>query len=526
MKWRFRLLFSLIVALQLSFNTAAIDPLVIKGSKFFNSKTKKQFFFKGVDYQPRSHDSRTNLDPLSEVDACLRDAKILKELNVNSIRVYETDYNLNHDKCMAALEEAGIYVILDIATPLYSINRNTPFWDVSLYDNFKKKVDAFAKYPNVVAFLIGNEITNDRLTTPASAFVKASLRDIKTYIKANNYNVYVGYADNDDEEIRVSLINYFNCGDDPMSRADFYGINTYRWCGPKTTYESSGYAEMSEPLKGYSIPVMITEYGCNTVRPRNFNEVSAVYGENMIGIYSGGFVYEYSQEENDYGIVKITNGKAEKLPDFYELKKMYTIEPSSQTTFDSYNPSLKVSECPQITEFWKVKSKILPPTPSIEYCNCMADTFKCSTSQPSQNGKSLSNSEKSLGKVVDYICGTVPCNDTSTDTLRGIYGPMSFCSPLQKANYIINKKFLAENEGSSACSYNTINTSINKDPKVKELSICNKFSKQIDLKPSLESTPPKNDPPKKKSNSHSTKPGTTLQLALICFVLMFIKYVF
>ncbi|KAJ1937927.1 hypothetical protein GGF37_005009, partial [Kickxella alabastrina] len=30
----------------------AIDPIIIKGSKFFNEKTGEQFYFKGIAYQP------------------------------------------------------------------------------------------------------------------------------------------------------------------------------------------------------------------------------------------------------------------------------------------------------------------------------------------------------------------------------------------------------------------------------------------------------------------------------------------
>ncbi|KAJ1867114.1 hypothetical protein LPJ57_005908, partial [Coemansia sp. RSA 486] len=41
-------------ALGLATRAAAIDPIVIKGSKFFNEKTGDQFFFKGVAYQPRT----------------------------------------------------------------------------------------------------------------------------------------------------------------------------------------------------------------------------------------------------------------------------------------------------------------------------------------------------------------------------------------------------------------------------------------------------------------------------------------
>lgn len=115
---------------------------------------------------------------------------------------------------MKSFEDAGIYLLLDIATPHFSINRKAPEYGVSLYNAYKSTVDAFSKYNNLIAFIAGNEVTNDKTNTPASAFVKASLRDIKTYIKSkSSRQIPVGYASNDDEYIRDAIKDYFNCGD-------------------------------------------------------------------------------------------------------------------------------------------------------------------------------------------------------------------------------------------------------------------------------------------------------------------------
>lgn len=120
----------------------------------------------------------------------------------------------NHDACMKSFEDAGIYLLLDIATPHFSVNRKSPEYGVSLYNAYKSTVDSFSKYNNLIAFIAGNEVTNDKTNTPASAFVKASLRDIKTYIKSKgSRKIPVGYASNDDEYIRDAIKDYFNCGD-------------------------------------------------------------------------------------------------------------------------------------------------------------------------------------------------------------------------------------------------------------------------------------------------------------------------
>lgn len=116
---------------------------------------------------------------------------------------------------MKSFADAGIYVLLDIATPKFSINRKTPEYDNRLYNAYKRTVDAFAGYDNILAFIAGNEVTNDKTNTAASAFVKAAIRDVKKYIKANKKRyIPVGYASNDDADIRDAIKDYFACGDE------------------------------------------------------------------------------------------------------------------------------------------------------------------------------------------------------------------------------------------------------------------------------------------------------------------------
>lgn len=116
---------------------------------------------------------------------------------------------------MKSFEDAGIYLLLDIATPHFSINRKSPEYTVHLYNAYKATVDAFAKYPNLIGFIAGNEVTNDKTNTQASAYVKGALRDIKQYIKnTKSRQIPVGYASNDDEFIRDAIKDYFVCGDE------------------------------------------------------------------------------------------------------------------------------------------------------------------------------------------------------------------------------------------------------------------------------------------------------------------------
>ncbi|KAJ2014197.1 1 3-beta-glucanosyltransferase gel4, partial [Coemansia sp. S85] len=61
-------------------SAAALDPIVIKGSKFFNEKTGEQFFFKGMAYQPRAGFKGETMDPLADTVGCKRDIEVFKDL--------------------------------------------------------------------------------------------------------------------------------------------------------------------------------------------------------------------------------------------------------------------------------------------------------------------------------------------------------------------------------------------------------------------------------------------------------------
>lgn len=181
---------------------------------------------RGIDYQPGG--SSGEIDPLADTAICQRDIAKFKKLGINTIRVYMVDNSKNHDECMNALADAGIYLVLDVNTPKYSINRADPepSYNAQYLQSVFATVDGFAKYTNTLAFFSGNEVIDaNTSTTRAAKYVKAVTRDVKTYIAERGYRkIPVGYSAADVSQNRLQTAHYMNCGNDAMARGDFFAF--------------------------------------------------------------------------------------------------------------------------------------------------------------------------------------------------------------------------------------------------------------------------------------------------------------
>ncbi|KAG5981706.1 hypothetical protein E4U55_002631 [Claviceps digitariae] len=448
-----------LLALAGSAIAADLQPIEVKGSKFFY-KNGTQFFMKGVAYQrevgatggtigERAVGAKNYVDPLADEKACMRDIPLLKELGTNVIRTYAVDPTADHDACMKLLNDAGIYIVSDLSEPDTSINRDTPQWNTELFARYTAVIDSLSQYSNVIGFFAGNEVSNDKNNTQASAFVKAAVRDTKAYIK-NNKNIKrwlgVGYAANDDKNIRGEIAYYFNCHSVSES-IDFWGYNIYSWCG-QSSMQQSGYDEQVQFFSNYSVPVFFAEYGCNNNGAANriFQETGALYSDDMTGVISGGIVYMYYEEANDYGLVKVTGDKATKLKDFDALKKQVLKADPKTINSDDYKPSGQLSTCPPLTDNWRANSA-LPPTPDQKLCDCMTKSRSCVP----KSGLS----PKKYGDIFSFICTKSPesCAGINANATSGVYGAYSMCDAQAKLTYVLDTYYNKQKKASTACDF-------------------------------------------------------------------------
>ncbi|PGH23315.1 hypothetical protein AJ80_02567 [Polytolypa hystricis UAMH7299] len=294
----------LLLPLLLQFrHVFAISKISAVGSKFFDEEGK-QFFVKGIAYQLTPH------DPLVDTEQCKRDASLMKKLGANAIRVYHVDPDGDHVDCMKAFADAGIYLFVDLDDFPTQIEQNHPSWNASQQKAFKATLDEFQRFDNTAGVFVGNEVLTMANGSAAAPYILSAARDIKEYRDSQNYRkIPVGYSAADIADLRPMLQNYLVCRSNETERLDFFALNAYEWCGP-STYKESGYGNLQAEADGYPVPIFFSEVGCNTHRPRDFQDLTAILGPEMSGTWSGAIVYEWIQELNDYGL--ITYGNASK----------------------------------------------------------------------------------------------------------------------------------------------------------------------------------------------------------------------
>jgi hypothetical protein len=89
---------------------------------------------------------------------------------------------------------------------------------------------------------------------------QAVQRDLKNYIaKHATRKIPVGYSAADVREILEDTWAYMQCDhDEDSSSSDFFGLNSYSWCGGDATLQSSGYTDLANMFSKSAIPVFVS----------------------------------------------------------------------------------------------------------------------------------------------------------------------------------------------------------------------------------------------------------------------------
>jgi 1,3-beta-glucanosyltransferase GAS5 len=280
----------------------ALNPVMIKGFKFFDTVTKKELWIQGVDYNPRPNQGlldRDSIDLFTDRyrNVWQRDLPYLKQLGVNAVRLKNLDPSQNHDAFICALDQAGIYAFVEIsslttwnsASDATSTIRNPIIaaapncYPSELKNRGQAILREFTKYSNTLAFFIGHESSHtDYGDDTGSHFggestdlelhapcIKKLLRDMRHYIASCSTirSVPVGLISTISN--LETFMNYFSCqGDtnDPFEEAEWYGINVHLYCDKAVSdlIDGTGLFILKKAFTKYKLPIpaLITEYGC------------------------------------------------------------------------------------------------------------------------------------------------------------------------------------------------------------------------------------------------------------------------
>jgi hypothetical protein len=97
----------------------------------------------------------------------------------------------------------------------------------------------------------------------------------------------------------------------------------------------------------------LSEFGCITNK-RQFNELGSLYSDKMTSVYSGGLVYEYSEEGTGYGLVKISGNSVTETAGFSALANQLS-QNKAPSGDGGYKSDGQPSQCPGESTTWEVK---------------------------------------------------------------------------------------------------------------------------------------------------------------------------
>lgn len=179
-------------------------------------------------------------------------------------------------------------------------------------------------------------------------------------------------ADSDRDENTL----YYNCqmGDDDLDHAEWYGLNTYVYCNANhTSFDKAvGFKKLLQSFDSYnySIPVLLTEFGCLSKSfatidgyqgQRSFNQAKWLGLPDVQKDFAGGFVFEYSIESSNartpfpfkelgpqnYGVGYFSPENCDdvtimcefnRTPSFYNLKKAYASAKALHLSINTFVP--------------------------------------------------------------------------------------------------------------------------------------------------------------------------------------------
>lgn len=108
----------------------------------------------------------------------------------------------------------------------------------------------------------------------------------------------------------------------------------------------------------------LSEWGCIKNRPREFEELSALMSDKMTSVYSGGLMYEYSLEQNEYGIVTLKSDSVDTSSSEYKNFKAALAKFPTPSGNGGAAETTHSVDCPSQDSSWNVDPSLVPVMPA------------------------------------------------------------------------------------------------------------------------------------------------------------------
>ena len=150
----------------------------------------------------------------------------------------------------------------------------------------------------------------------------------------------------------------------------------------------------------------------------------------MTPVYSGGLVYEYSMEENDYGLVRLGSGAPSELPDFDNLKTALAGTQSPKGDGGAKSSGTP-SNCPAQSDSWDVTGDFLPAIPegAKKYMDSGAGKGVGLQGAGSQNSPGASTGTATPGSGAATATGSA-AGATKTGAAASLHAPKLSLTPI------------------------------------------------------------------------------------------------
>lgn len=273
---------------------------------------RSQFLIKGVTYSPRAPEQQpgnngdTHINLLSEdwLPELEKDIRLFHQLGINAIFVEHTDPSRSPERALQLLQDAGIYVLLELFTNIklkidFRQPPPAPNDLQNLYSPVKIRknlavVQQTADFPNLLGYTISQDQIWTSASTKLAALHRAAIRDTKLFLQKLGVarHIPVGASMSSNQQFRLEAVNYMTAGP-PEERVDFMSFGVYDWVGP-SSFQISGWKNMLQAFERFPVPMLWGEYGtAYSGRKRILDEVDCLYSADMTGVVSGGFLHTF-----------------------------------------------------------------------------------------------------------------------------------------------------------------------------------------------------------------------------------------